>query len=177
MKINPESLARASSRHPWRVIGVWGVLFLVMVGVSSSLLSGVLTNDISFTNKPESIKAQDVIDQQFSTTEAGVSTEYVIVHSDSLTVDDPAYQVFVKQLQATLASKTDLVAGPPSTYYDALAQSPDAAAALVSKDKHYTLIPDRASRRMTRRRSRGSGTRSHRPPLMGSRCSSRVRPH
>ena len=141
MRINPESLARASSRHPWRVIGAWGVLFLVMVGVSSSLLSGVLTNDISFTNKPESIKAQDVIDQQFSTTELGASTEYVIVHSDSLTVDDPAYQTFVKQLQATLASKTDLVAAPPSTYYDALAQSPDAAAALVSKDKHYTLIP------------------------------------
>ncbi len=120
---------------------MWGVLFLVMVGVSSSLLSGVLTNDISFTNKPESIKAQDVIDQQFSTTEVGVSTEYVIVHNDSLTVDDPAYQAFVKQLQATLASKTDLVAGPPSTYYDALARSPAAAAALVSQDKHYTLIP------------------------------------
>ncbi len=120
---------------------MWGVLFLVMVGVSTSLLSGVLTNDISFTNKPESIKAQDVIDQQFSTTEVGVSTEYVIVHNDSLTVDDPAYQEFVKQLQATLASKTDLVAGPPSTYYDALASSPAAAAALVSQDKHYTLIP------------------------------------
>ena len=57
MRINPETLARASSRHPWRVIGIWGVLFLVMVGVSSSLLGGVLTNDISFTNKPESIKA------------------------------------------------------------------------------------------------------------------------
>ena len=141
MRINPESLARASSRHPWRVIGVWGVLFLVMVGVSASLLSGVLTNDISFTNKPESIKAQDVIDQQFSTTELGASTEYVIVHSDSLTVDDPAYQTFVTQLQGTLASKTDLIAAPPATYYDALAQSPDAAAGLVSKDKHYTLIP------------------------------------
>ena len=115
MRINPESLARASSRHPWRVIGAWGVLFLVMVGVSTSLLSGVLTNDISFTNKPESIKAQDVIDQQFSTTELGASTEYVIVHSDSQTVDDPTYQTFVTQLQATLASKTELIAAPPAT--------------------------------------------------------------
>src|SRR6478736_6564209 len=110
MRINPESLARASSRHPWRVIGVWGVLFLAMVGVSSSLLGGVLTNDISFTNKPESIKAQDVIDAQFAKADVGASTEYVIVHSGSLTVDDPAYQTFVTQLQSTLASKADLVA-------------------------------------------------------------------
>ena len=105
MRINPESLARASSRHPWRVIGVWGVLFLAMVGVSSSLLGGVLTNDISFTNKPESIKAQDVIDAQFATAESGASTEYVIVHSDSLTVDDPAYQAFVKQLQSDAGAR------------------------------------------------------------------------
>jgi RND superfamily putative drug exporter len=140
MKINPESLARASSRHPWRVIGAWGVLFVVMIGVSSTLLSGVLNNDISFTNKPESIKAQDVIDARFSAAQVGASTEYVIVHSASLTVDDPAYQAYVQQLQGTLAAKKDLVAAPPTTYYDALAQSPEAAAGLVSKDKHYSLI-------------------------------------
>jgi RND superfamily putative drug exporter len=141
MKINPESLARASSRHPWRVIGIWGVLFVLMVGVSSSLLGGVLTNDISFTNKPESIKAQDVIDDQFSTTEVGASTEYVIVHSDSLTVDDAAYQAYVERLRDTLAAQKELVAATPTTYYDALQQSPAAAAGLVSKDKTYTLVP------------------------------------
>ena len=140
MKINPESLARASSRHPWRVIGIWGVLFVVMIGVSSTLLGGVLNNDISFTNKPESIKAQDIIDSQFTAAEVGASTEYVIVHSDSLTVDDPAYQSYVEKLQGALAAKKDLVAEPPTTYYDALAQSPDAAAGLVSKDKQYSLI-------------------------------------
>ncbi|MGZ5299591.1 MAG: MMPL family transporter [Actinomycetota bacterium] len=141
MRIDPESLARASSRHPWRVIGLWGVLFLVMVGVSSTLLGGVLNNDISFTNKPESIKAQDVIDAQFSTAVVGKSTEYVIVRSDPLTVDDPAYEAYVKQLQSALAAKKTLLAAPPTTYYDAVQASPDAAAGLVSKDKHYTLIP------------------------------------
>ncbi|MGZ5305673.1 MAG: MMPL family transporter [Actinomycetota bacterium] len=141
MRIDPESLARASSRHPWRVIGLWGVLFLVMVGVSSTLLGGVLNNDISFTNKPESIKAQDVIDAQFSTAVVGKSTEYVIVRSDPLTVEDPAYEAYVKQLQSALAAKKTLLAAPPTTYYDAVQASPDAAAGLVSKDKHYTLIP------------------------------------
>ncbi len=96
MRINPESLARASSRHPWRVIGVWGVLFVVMVGLSSVLLGDVLNNDISFTNRPESIKAQEVIDEQFTAAQQGASTEFVIVHSETLTVDDPAFKEYVQ---------------------------------------------------------------------------------
>ncbi len=136
MRINPESLARASSRHPWRVIGVWGVLFVVMVGLSSVLLGDVLNNDISFTNRPESIKAQEVIDEQFSAVQQGASTEFVIVHSETLTVDDPAFKEYVQQLQGALAAETDLVAAPPTTYYDALEASPDAAAGLVSQDQH-----------------------------------------
>jgi RND superfamily putative drug exporter len=140
MRINPESLARSSSRHPWRVIGIWGVLFVAMIGLSSTLLGDVLNNDISFTNEPESIKAQNVIDEQFTTTEVAASTEFVIVHSDSLTVDDPEYRAYVEQVQGALAAKGDLLASPPTTYYDALEQSPEAAAGLVSEDKQYTLI-------------------------------------
>ena len=140
MRINPESLARASSRHPWRVIGVWGVLFVVMVGLSSALLGDVLNNDISFTNRPESIKAQEVIDEQFSAAQQGASTEFVIVHSETLTVDDPAFKEYVQQLQGALAAETDLVAAPPTTYYDVVEASPEAAAGLVSQDQHYTLI-------------------------------------
>ena len=141
MRINPESLARASSRHPWRVIGIWGVLFVSMVAVSVTLLGGVLNNEISFTNRPESIKAQEIIDERFSTAAVGAGTEYVIVQSDALTVEDAEYQSFVTDLQGTLAAETDLVAGPPTTYYDAVDASPEAAAGLVSEDEHYTLIP------------------------------------
>jgi RND superfamily putative drug exporter len=145
MRINPESLARASSRHPWRVIGAWIVLFVVMAGVSSSLLGGVLNNDIALTNKPESVKAQEVIDSKFTTGVVGASTEFVIVQSNDLTVDDAAYRQYVEQLQAALAAKTGddgdkLLVAPPTTYYDALQASPEAAAGLVSDDKHYSLI-------------------------------------
>jgi putative drug exporter of the RND superfamily len=145
MRINPEALARASSRHPWRVIGAWLVLFVVMGAVTSTLLGGVLNNDYSFTNKPESVKAQDVIDEKFTTGAVGESTEFVIVQSDELTVDDAAYQQYVEQLKTALAAKTGddgdkLLVAPPTTYYDALEQSPDAASGLVSEDKHYSLV-------------------------------------
>jgi uncharacterized membrane protein YdfJ with MMPL/SSD domain len=141
MKLNPESLARASSRHPWRVIGVWIALFVVMGAVSGALLGGVLNNDIAFTNKPESIKAQDIVDQEFTAKRSGVGTEYVIVGSTAQTVDDPGFQAYVKRLQGALAARTDLLSEPPATYYDLAAQAPDQAAGLVSQDKSSTLIP------------------------------------
>src|SRR5947209_6773838 len=64
-KISPESMARASSRHPWRTLGLWVVLIMSMGIVSSNLLAGVLSQNISFTNKPESVQAQDILDKKF----------------------------------------------------------------------------------------------------------------
>jgi putative drug exporter of the RND superfamily len=146
MKVSPESLARASSRHPWRVIGIWVLLLVAMGTASGRLLGDVLTNDISFTNKPESIRAQDVIDQKFTPPGAGKDTEYVIVESSSATVDDPAFRSYVEQLQGALAGAKDadgneILASPPSTYYDAVEKFPDQAAGLVSEDQRATLIP------------------------------------
>jgi putative drug exporter of the RND superfamily len=148
MKVSPESLARASSRHPWRVIGIWVLVLVAMGTASGRLLGDVLTNDFSFTNKPESIRAQDVIDQKFTPPGAGKDTEYVIVESSSATVDDPAFRSYVEQLKNALAGTKDadgnvVLASPPSTYYDAV-KSPDqaeGAEGLVSEDRSATLIP------------------------------------
>jgi len=140
MKLNPETIARASSRHPWRTIGVWLVLIVAMGAVSSSLLSGVLTQDIQFTNSPESVKAQNVLDAKFGQSRTE-DTEFLIVHSDAFTVDEPQFEGFVKQLQGRVAALDgSILAAQPVTYYDVLQQAPDQAAGLVSADKHYTLI-------------------------------------
>jgi RND superfamily putative drug exporter len=141
MKLNPETIARASSRHPWRTIGVWLILIVAMGAVSSSLLSGVLTQDIQFTNSPESVKAQDVLDAKFGQSRTE-DTEFLIVHSDTLTVDDPAFQAFVKQLQGKVAALDgSILAARPVTYYDVVTKAPAQAAGLLSQDRHYTLIP------------------------------------
>jgi putative drug exporter of the RND superfamily len=140
MRINPESLARASSRHPWRVIGIWGAVFIAAVVVSGTLLSGVLTTDISFTNTPESIKAQNIIDVEFKSAQAGKDTEFVIVHSDSKAVSDSAFQAYVTQVKNALSTHSDILSAPPSSYYDVVQQSPDAAKGMVSDDQHYLLI-------------------------------------
>src|SRR6266542_1622338 len=142
MKLSPESLARASSRHPWRTLGVWVVVIIAAGVLSNALLSGVLNQDIAFTNKPESVKAQDILDARF--TEGGNkadSTEFFVVQSKSLTVDDPQYQSLVTDLKGQIASLDgSTLVGQPTTYYDVARHSKEQAAGLVSKDRRTTLI-------------------------------------
>ncbi|MGH2654785.1 MAG: MMPL family transporter, partial [Actinomycetota bacterium] len=141
VKLNPEALARASSRHPWRTLGIWVVLIASMGFVSSQLLGDVLTQEFEFTNNPESVRAQQVIDERFSDGTEVASTEFFIVQSESLTVEDPAFEAAVRDLQADISEiNGELLAGQPFTYYDLAEQSPDQAAGLVSRDARGTLI-------------------------------------
>jgi RND superfamily putative drug exporter len=141
MKLNPESLARASSRHPWRTLGIWVVLIGTMGFLSSQLLGDVLTQEFEFTNNPESVRAQDVIDEKFSEGNEVASTEFFIVQSDSLSVEDPAFEAAVRDLQGEISQVNGgLLAGEPFTYYDLAERSPEQAAGLVSQDGRGTLI-------------------------------------
>jgi RND superfamily putative drug exporter len=141
MRLNPESMARASSRHPWRTLVVWLLVAAAAVAVSIPLLGGVLNNDIRFTNKPESVKAQDIIDAKFSSKSAGKSTEYVIVTNPNSVVSDPQFQSAVTSLQQALASSKGLLAAPPVTYYNVAQQSAQQAAGLISDGDHNPQTP------------------------------------
>jgi RND superfamily putative drug exporter len=140
MKLSPEALARASSRHPWRTIGIWVVVIVSMGIVSSQLLGDVLSQEFEFTNRPEAVRAQEVIDEKFATNGAE-DTEFVIVQSASLTIDDPGFEQAVTELQNEIARLDgEILASPPVSYYDVVQQSPEQAAGLVSRDGRATLI-------------------------------------
>ena len=143
MKLNPESVARASSRHPWRTIGAWFLAIAAMGMLTGALLAGVLTQDIAFTNKPESVKAQDIIDEHFSNGADTSDTEFLIVSSDSVSTTDAAFQDRVQSLKAELEKLgPDDIAAPVFTYVDAQqAGQQDQAASLVSQDGTTALIP------------------------------------
>jgi RND superfamily putative drug exporter len=141
MKLSPESIARASSRHPWRTLSAWLLVVVAMGAFSSMFLSKVLTQDISFTNRPESVKAQDVIDQRFTTGTKPASTEFLVVQSTSTPVSDPAFRSEVTGLKRQVSALgSTILAAPVISYYDALATSKDQAASMVSKDRHAALI-------------------------------------
>jgi RND superfamily putative drug exporter len=159
MRINPETLARASSRHPWRVITVWVFVVAVLGTISSAYLSGALTNDIAFTNEPESVEAQTLIEDKVTGEQA--ITEFIIVKNRDLAVEDPAFQEYVRKVQADVVALGDDVVAEPAvgqqtsviTVYDLQAAAEAAtdpqeraaleaqAAQLVSKDGKGTLVP------------------------------------
>lgn len=138
-------LARASSRHPWRVIGLW-IVILIGGGYFASTIGDYTTTEATFLNNPESVQGTDLIEQRFGNSDD--LGETVIVRSENLTVDDAAFQQVVVGTTNAIRGLTEIVdANPTSTfnYYEAR-QNPDPAAAaaaegLVSKDRHTTLIP------------------------------------
>ncbi|HEX2272788.1 MAG TPA: MMPL family transporter, partial [Acidimicrobiales bacterium] len=133
MGLSPRSLARASSRRPWRTIGIW-VLALVASGLlSSRLLGGALTTDVDLLNNPEAKQAQKLLEERMRG--PARATEMVIVSSPSATVDDPAFRDHVERLRDALVGLgPDVVVGT-QTYYDSGDQD------LVSPDRRTTLVP------------------------------------
>ena len=140
MRLNSETVARASSRRPWTTIGIWVVLVLGSGFLSSQLLGDVLSQEFDFTNEPESVRAQEIVDEKFGGNGAE-DTEFVIVQSGSETVEDPEFETAVRELQGELAGlDSEILAQPPVSYYDVAEQSPEQAAALVSRNGRATLI-------------------------------------
>jgi uncharacterized membrane protein YdfJ with MMPL/SSD domain len=126
-----ESLARLAARHPWRTIAAWLVAIVLAVAAVATLLGGSLTTEGQVTNNPESVRALDLRNERFPP--AGEPTELIVVRSETLTVEDPAFQARLEEL-AERTRATGVVAGAQ------LPQGPDDPA-LVSPDRHAVLVP------------------------------------
>jgi RND superfamily putative drug exporter len=89
VKLNPETLARASSRHAWRTVGIWAVILILGFGASGVLLSKALTTDFDFTNNPEAIQAQTLLQQK--QLEQDVTPETFVMTGSQGATADPAF--------------------------------------------------------------------------------------
>jgi putative drug exporter of the RND superfamily len=111
MRLNPESVARASSRHPWRTVGLWFVIFVLAGWSSATLLGPALTTDFDFTNTPEAKQAQQILEQR--RLEQDIVTEtWVIAGEGEGAVEDPA---FVDEVNRVLSELNGL--GPRVVSY------------------------------------------------------------
>ncbi len=138
MKVpSTRGMARWSARRPWRVVALW-VVMIVLAVVASGALPSPITSDQSFTNKPESVKGRDLIEQRLRG--AQPATETVVITSDHLTVDDPAFQQVVQETATTLRGLDGVVADVQS-YLDLESAGDPAAAQLVSADRMTTILP------------------------------------
>ena len=129
-----ESMARMSARRPWITITIWAVFVLLAALVAARFLDGALTTDAyELAGSVESEQAARMLEERLRGAEP--ITEFVIVQSRSLTVDDPAFRQKVETVFAEITALDDEVVAGAQHYY--LANDPG----LVSADRDTTLIP------------------------------------
>ena len=90
MKLNPESIARASSRHPGRTLGVWLLVLVAAVASLATLLGPALTTEFDFTNSPEAKRALSILEER-GLEEDIITETFVVVGSGGTAVQDPAF--------------------------------------------------------------------------------------
>lgn len=136
MASNPQGftgrLAERSSRRPWLVVSVWIGLLVVALAIAGGY-PATFTNDMTFTNDPESVRADTMLADRMPD-EQQAPDENVIVASSTFSVEDPEFQAFVGELQAELMGASDTVAMAASFY-----QLGDDL--LVSDDRQSTILP------------------------------------
>ena len=129
-----ERLARISARRPWTTIALWLVLAVVALAIVDRQLDSALTTELGFIStfsEAESWTARDMLEEAQL---APPLSEAVLVQSETVTVDDPAFRAKVEELTgALIAIGPDVVAGG-FNYYLINDER------LVSADQRTTII-------------------------------------
>ncbi len=133
-------LARRSGSRPWLVVAAW-VLALVLAGALLPRLGDALTTDATFTNEPESLRGFNALEDA-GLRDDDALTETIVIRSDQYTVDSPEFQTVVTNATAAARGVTEWV-DPAGVfnYYEVVESGAPEAAALVSADRHATIIP------------------------------------
>jgi hypothetical protein len=98
-----ERVARACASRPWRVLGGWVLAVVVSVVLIASFLGEALTNTAEVTTPTDSKRGQELLAERLGS--GAAPTEVVVVRSQTLTADDPAFQDQLQRLrQAALAT-------------------------------------------------------------------------
>ena len=128
-----EFLARVSSRKPLLTIALWLLVALIGEALSGSLLESATTTEFRMGGGAESVRAARLLEDRLRGPEP--ITETVIVQSESLTVDAPAFRERVETLYDEIISLGGDQVTLGQHYYQLNNE------ALVSPDRTTTLMP------------------------------------
>ena len=128
-----EWLAKFSARRPLLTIAVWVLVAAVGVALSGSLLESATTTEFRMGGGAESERAARLLEDRLRGPEPIAET--VIVQSESLTVDDPAFRERVETLYDEIISLGSDQVTLGQHYYQ---QSDET---LVSPDRTTTIMP------------------------------------
>ena len=112
---------------------MWALVIFLAVSFIAIFLGNALTSEEGFRGNPESKRADTLLEERLRGPKR--ANEIVIVRSETLTVDAPAFQDYVEGLYSSIvALGSDVIEGGMH-YYQAGAES------LVSADRHTTVLP------------------------------------
>ena len=94
-------LAAVSARRPVIVIVIWVLLLVASAGIVDRLLPSATTTDFKLADRYESQQAAKALEEGLRGPDK--SPEIVIMRSDSLTVDDPAFRARVEELHLEIS--------------------------------------------------------------------------
>jgi len=124
-------LARIAARNPWKIVAVW--IIVLVIGVATMATNGNrFSMNEEFRIDLESRVANDLITERLNGGEEDPAQERVIVSSESLTVDDPAFEAVVANVASAISAHEEVTS--VSTYYDTGENG------LVSFDRKRTVL-------------------------------------
>ena len=95
-----QRLARAAAFHPWRVVVAWGLVLIASMVAIATLIGSAFTSDGSITSNPDSMRAEQVIADNFS--QADRIDDAVVIYSADLTSDAPGFRAFVGDVRSSI---------------------------------------------------------------------------
>ena len=129
-----DALARICARRPWWTVALWALAVLVGLVLVRELLGSATTTELTLTTEVESDTATSLLDTRLRPVPEPV-TEVVVVQSDSLTVDDPAFREKVETVFAEIGELRPDVVATARHYYQGNDDS------LVSDDRGTAILP------------------------------------
>ena len=136
MTANPRGftgrLAAFATRNPWKIVIVWVLAFLV-IGSLSAVAPAEFTTEANFTNDPESVRAEDLMEER--TNGQARPDEFVVIQSDSLTVDDAEFRSFVDELATEIAAVPEDYVGQVINPFETGDES------FIADDRRAVLMP------------------------------------
>jgi RND superfamily putative drug exporter len=117
------------------VVGGWVVLLAVAISLMVTMLADGLTTAFVFVNTPESQRGVDLAEEMRGLPRS--TNEVVIVRSDTLTIDDPAFQQVVTDLTSSLQALGPDIIRQETLFSYLIAPLPF----LLSDNRQATIIP------------------------------------
>ena len=117
-RLSTESITTLSIRRPWLTVAAWGLTFLGSIVIVALFLGDALTTNDYFTNEPESVKANVLINEGFGSPGEVTFTEALVIRSDTLTLDAPQFQEFASSVATGVRGLETGTVDSVITYYE-----------------------------------------------------------